>query len=315
MKKIISGIAIFCLFMIILPAQEIVRLKNKWTGAYLNTEGGTLTSSAINQDWRSALWQLADTGNDQYRISNVGDGTFLNIETGSLVSTDIENGWLSALWIVESIGADSNLKKMNNVWKPNLYINVEQGLGCTPILDDWLSAQWQYEVADTGTPAPQVDQSNSVNNNNSSASFFNKQRALDAHNILRGQVGVPPLVWSDDLAASAQQWANQVALKNMGEVFKLEHSHSNFGENIAGGYVTGDSPEKRIQQGWGEEEKENFNTVTRQCFGGKTCGHYSQIVWRNTARVGCAVAANPNGKYILVCNYDPPGNYVGQPAY
>ena len=314
MKKTISGIAIFCLFIIILPAQEIGRLKNKWTGAYLNTEGGTLKTSAINQDWRSALWQLAATGNDQYRIGNVGDGTFLNIETGGLVCTAIDNSWLSALWIVKSIGGISNLKGMNNVWKPNLYINVEKGLGCTPILDGWLSAQWEYEVAGAGTPAPQVAQTN-PDNNNPSTSFFNKQLALDAHNMLRSQVGVPPLVWSDDLAARAQQWANKVASKNMGDAFVLEHSQSNFGENIAGGFVTGDSPEKRIQQGWGEAEKVNFNTATRQCFGGKTCGHYSQIVWRNTARVGCAVAANPNGKYILVCNYDPPGNYVGQPAY
>lgn len=314
MKKTILGIAIFCFFTITLTAQEIGRLKNKWTGAYLNVEGGTLKTSAINQDWKSALWQLADAGNNQYRIRNVGDGSFLNIETGSLISTAIENGWLSALWMVKSTGGIRYLIRISNAWKPNLYINVEKGLGCTPILDDWLSAQWEFEVAGAGTTTPQVAQTN-PNNNNPSASFFNKQRALDAHNLLRSQVGVPPLVWSDDLAARAQQWADQVAVKNRGEAFVLEHSQSAFGENIAGGFVTGDAPEKRIQMGWGEEEKVNFNTATRQCFGGRTCGHYTQIVWRNTTMVGCGVAANANGKYILVCNYDPPGNYNGQPAY
>jgi hypothetical protein len=45
-------------------------------------------------------------------------------------------------------------------------------------------------------------------------------------------------------------------------------------------------------------------------------GHFSQVVWKNTKLVGCAVQYCPNGlantgpgisPYFAVCNYSPPG--------
>ena len=36
------------------------------------------------------------------------------------------------------------------------------------------------------------------------------QAMLDAHNAIRARVGVPPLVWSDQLAQVAQDWANHL---------------------------------------------------------------------------------------------------------
>jgi pathogenesis-related protein 1 len=44
------------------------------------------------------------------------------------------------------------------------------------------------------------------------------------------------------------------------------------------------------------------------------CGHYTQIVWRNTKAVGCAVGGK-GAREVWVCDYDPPGNYVGQRPY
>ena len=40
-------------------------------------------------------------------------------------------------------------------------------------------------------------------------------------------------------------------------------------------------------------------------------GHYSQMIWRNTTRIGCAMA----GGGFLVCRYAPPGNFTGQKAF
>jgi hypothetical protein len=48
------------------------------------------------------------------------------------------------------------------------------------------------------------------------------------------------------------------------------------------------------------------------------CGHYTQVVWEETEQVGCGYASCENGNSIfevIVCNYDPPGNYIGQTPY
>ena len=48
------------------------------------------------------------------------------------------------------------------------------------------------------------------------------------------------------------------------------------------------------------------------------CGHYTQIVWKNTERIGCGKATSrQNGLFTVywVCQYDPSGNYVGQKPY
>lgn len=151
-----------------------------------------------------------------------------------------------------------------------------------------------------------------IGQGNQAPTIFDQQKVLDAHNTLREEVGVSLLVWSPELADKAQNWANKLALKNQGEEWFLEHSGP--GENLAGGYVTGDAPEIRVLSGWGGE-KENFDFPSKKCLELLKCGHYSQIVWRNSTKVGCGVAEIENGKYILVCNYDPPGNYNGEPAF
>ncbi|KAJ0009824.1 hypothetical protein Pint_34067 [Pistacia integerrima] len=48
---------------------------------------------------------------------------------------------------------------------------------------------------------------------------------------------------------------------------------------------------------------------------GKVCGHYTQVVWRNSVRIGCAKVRCNNGGTFIGCNYAPPGNYVGQKPY
>ena len=40
-------------------------------------------------------------------------------------------------------------------------------------------------------------------------------------------------------------------------------------------------------------------------------GHYSQMIWRGTRKVGCALAEGQNYDY-LVCRYFPAGNVFGK---
>jgi hypothetical protein len=40
-------------------------------------------------------------------------------------------------------------------------------------------------------------------------------------------------------------------------------------------------------------------------------GHYTQMLWPTTTRVGCGLAS-ARGNDVLVCRYSPPGNIDGR---
>lgn len=133
-------------------------------------------------------------------------------------------------------------------------------------------------------------------------------RMLAAHNQWRARVSVPALRWSPQLATYAQQWAAKLLAED-----KFEHRpNSPYGENLAfaGGQQL--SPDRVVEM-WGNEVS-HYNYATNRCAPGKVCGHYTQIVWRNTTEVGCGMARG-NNKEIWVCNYNPPGNFIGQKPY
>ena len=137
------------------------------------------------------------------------------------------------------------------------------------------------------------------------------QAILAAHNSYRAQVGVPPLQWSDSLAVSSQNWANQLAATGT-----LVHSHGPFGENLADGTAGGFSVTQLVDI-WGNEKQffiaGTFPNVS-STGNWEDVGHYTQVVWRNTTQVGGALATG-NGLDFLVCQYLPEGNIIGQAVF
>jgi hypothetical protein len=143
------------------------------------------------------------------------------------------------------------------------------------------------------------------------AQSINRNEILATHNKYRQEVRVPTLKWSDSLAASAQQWANRLASTNT-----FQHSSSNYGENIWAG-TKGAFSQTRMVESWGSE-KQFFipnRAFPNTCNGGwQKCGHYTQIIWKNTKEVGCGIASGAKMDYF-VCQYNPPGNFQGQKPY
>jgi uncharacterized protein YkwD len=140
---------------------------------------------------------------------------------------------------------------------------------------------------------------------------INRNEVLAAHNKYRQQVGVPGLKWSNSLASSAQQWAKQLASTNT-----FKHSSTNYGENIWAG-TKGRYSQAKMVDNWGSE-KQYFirdGIFPNTCRGGwQKCGHYTQIIWKNTTEVGCGLARGAQMDYF-VCQYNPPGNFQGQKPY
>ncbi|KAL0958753.1 hypothetical protein HGRIS_014077 [Hohenbuehelia grisea] len=132
-----------------------------------------------------------------------------------------------------------------------------------------------------------------------------KAAYLAAHNSYRKSRGAKSLAWSDDLAASAQKWANRCV---------FEHSRGavgDYGENL----VYSSAPNFSIEYGikmWTDEEKD-YNPLSPMY------SHFTQVVWKDTKKLGCAMkvcdgstdSRMKNAKFI-VCEYSPPGNVIGK---
>lgn len=144
---------------------------------------------------------------------------------------------------------------------------------------------------------------------------------VDAHNYFRRQVSNPSaanmrlMSWDDDLAKFAEKVVKTCSFFHTSVQDRRTKQFNPVGENL---YTGGDYRFMEIMthQGvtklWYDEiQYHDINTL--RCEAGKECGHYKQVIWATTYKVGCAIAKcraveGGHPPYLVSCNYGPIGN-------
>ena len=161
-----------------------------------------------------------------------------------------------------------------------------------------------------------------------------KQAITDYHNELRNQIAsgllTPPkfslasnmveLVWDERLGRLAQTFADKaIFAHNPSRV--IPELPGYIGENIYWSSFYGTTNKfdvKSAINSWFSEHKDfNLsNLVFMQ--NGKQIGHFTQVAWATTKRVGCGlktVLKGNNYQNYFVCDYHTGGNFLGQKIY
>lgn len=135
-----------------------------------------------------------------------------------------------------------------------------------------------------------------------------QEQALQSHNEYRANHGVPPLKLDKKLCSYAQAWANKLAKED-----SFEHrTNQDLGENLYCSWSTNPKakcPGSKPVDSW-YSEKTNYTFGTEPT--NVNSGHFTQVVWKKSEKLGIAKARSNSGKVIVVANYEPAGNWIGQ---
>lgn len=173
----------------------------------------------------------------------------------------------------------------------------------------------QNASAPKTTPAPSTGSTGSTGGSTGSTGTSSgnlssfEQTILDIHNQDRAKHSASPLSWSPTLASAAASWAKGCAFK---------HTPNNpYGQNIAAGTSSTFGATDSANMWYDEISKYNFASGIYSA----ATGHFTQMVWKGSKQLGCAIqectasqlglGSGSSAKYV-VCNYDPPGNYIGE---
>lgn len=147
-----------------------------------------------------------------------------------------------------------------------------------------------------------------------------QQRVLVSHNVHRANHSASNLIWDNALASTAAKIASTCVYAH-----NTTTDGGGYGQNIAAG-LAADNITAIITELFYNSEVSAFNGLYGQAqpdmsnFG--SWGHFSQIVWKGTSKVGCATQYCSKGlanvgpytpPYFTVCNYGPPGKYFDFP--
>lgn len=149
----------------------------------------------------------------------------------------------------------------------------------------------------------------------SKANQSEAQAALDIHNKARKNVHIGNLEWSVELAKYAQEWADYLAANNQFKHRPKTGKYTQlYGENIFYG-LGNDFTLLDASQSWYEEIKYFKKSIKITQSNWSQAGHYTQMVWQKSTKLGMGIAKAKNGKIYIVANYSPAGNIIGEKPY
>jgi hypothetical protein len=134
---------------------------------------------------------------------------------------------------------------------------------------------------------------------------------LQAHNLERRLFQDTPMVWDVRLASDADAYAAELSRTGRWGHSPPERRVGQ-GENLWTGTRAAFNLASMVRE-WTDEKRffrsGVFPNVSRSG-SWHDVGHYTQIVWPTTIRVGCGLRSSRDWDY-LVCRYANPGNVIG----
>jgi uncharacterized protein YkwD len=183
---------------------------------------------------------------------------------------------------------------------------------------------------DDGVFQPSVDATDDLGGDGDNDSLTPAESQLLAmHNDVRASASDPepspalaPMTWNAGLASVAQDYAEECDWEHNSERSDQYDGGVYVGENLSAFTGSDEVNMDQLFSGWAEEAQ-YYDYESDSCQSGEQCGHYTQIVWRESVEVGCGWTQCPrvtgldgwSDVWLLVCNYAPGGNYNGQRPY
>ncbi|XP_067938980.1 cysteine-rich secretory protein 2-like [Watersipora subatra] len=140
----------------------------------------------------------------------------------------------------------------------------------------------------------------------SGVSEADQKLIVNKHNQLRAlqsATNMQKMVWDDEIASIAQRWADNCDFNH--DKYRTIPGRFSLGQNLALGYRLWDT----AIQGWYDEvDVFTYGRESANVF--SNVGHYTQIVWASSSKIGCGYSycSNLNADFY-VCNYGPAGNF------
>ncbi|RWS24276.1 uncharacterized protein B4U80_06696 [Leptotrombidium deliense] len=130
------------------------------------------------------------------------------------------------------------------------------------------------------------------------------------HNAFRKIHNSPALALSSELCEKAQEWANSLTHK---DVFYHKNDEE-IGENLllkCSNFTNLDINGEEVTKLW-YSEIDKYAFHLSPCLLHTQANRFTQLVWKDTREFGIGKAKTREGKLIVVANYRPAGNVVGE---